>query len=316
MPFETNTVASPAALKTAIESFAVTNGWTLASDVLSKGQSNVRLTALDAEMLEIEGANNASFSVGVCPQTARTRIPTAQWPATYRLFSHASPDFIACVLQYSVDRVEQLWFGDIVKYAGGVWTGGNWFGATRGEAIANTGFVGIANPTQAGNDLGGGIANSNPGAPFWGTRNRESAGGTFVKTRAAFLHAEIDGFIWPGANNSGSPDDFIWPDFAIVASPVHSRQPNAWNSESVLLPMWLQFRRADNFYTPLGHLAHMRAIRVDNHTLGQIITIGSDDWMIFPWYRKDTVARNGGAGVGGARDHTGTFGVAIAYDGP
>ena len=296
MAYQTGTEASPTTLKSTIETFATTNGWTLLTDVLSKGSSNVRLTDIDADQMDIEGANNAAFTLEVCPQKAKIDIASTLWPVTYRMFSLGTPDFIAVVLQYSSSRIQMLWFGDITKY--GTWTGGNWFGAAKGENHTSTDSFNL-HPIVTN-------TNTPPGAPFWGTTNTSSG---YSPQRASFVHAEIDGYIWPGAGDEGP-----WPSFPEVADPIHQRQPNVWNDQSVLLPMWLNMPRASSLYSPIGHVAHMRSIRIDNYDLGEIITLGSDKWMLFPWHQKNVAERDGPPGASGS--HTGTFGVAISYDGP
>ena len=56
MPFYSGTVSTTSGLKTLIETHAVENGWSLAS-YLSKGKSNIRLTAPDNNYLHINAAN-------------------------------------------------------------------------------------------------------------------------------------------------------------------------------------------------------------------------------------------------------------------
>jgi len=93
--------------------------------------------------------------------------------------------------------------------------------------------------------------------------------------------------------------------------PLLEIQPNSWNSEAVLLPIREYFKRSENKVSLIIDLEHARHTRIDNYEPGQIITLGNDRWMIFPWTQKNTNSRNGGTAI----DHSGTFGWAIRYEG-
>lgn len=88
--------------------------------------------------------------------------------------------------------------------------------------------------------------------------------------------------------------------------------PNRWNSEAVLLPIRGWKVRPENKITLTLDLEHARWTRVDNYEPGQLISIGPDRWKIFPCYRKNAAARDGGTGI----DHSGTLGWAVRYEGP
>ncbi len=53
-------------------------------------------------------------------------------------------------------------------------------------------------------------------------------------------------------------------------------------------------------------------IRINNYEPEQLIVLGNDKWMVFPFYKKNSESL-GGTGIS---DHTGTFGWVIRYDGP
>ena len=314
MAYQTGSAASPAALRTALYAFATANGWTDTSGVLSQGSSYVRLTAIDAEKLEIEGDTDGAFTAGACPQKAKINIESTAWPVTYRFFAFSSPEYLAAVLQYDVTRIQMIWAGSIVKY--GNWVCGNWFGASAGEQQVQPEKFLLSTLTSGGTFYNGSllVTNNAPAAPFWGTPNRESFNGGFQANRASFVHAEIDGQVWPGA--SQSDEDLKWPSYPLLTSPLHLRQPNVWNSQTILLAYRLFLERADTFHSPIGHLAYMRALRIDNYNIGEIIDIPPDKWMVFPFHKKDISARDGGLNPNQELNHTGTFGVAISYDGP
>jgi hypothetical protein len=60
-------------------------------------------------------------------------------------------------------------------------------------------------------------------------------------------------------------------------------------------------------------LPHVRLTRNDNYTDGQIITLGSDEWMVFPGLRKDLTQRNGSTSSTetNALNSSGTVAIAV-----
>lgn len=84
-------------------------------------------------------------------------------------------------------------------------------------------------------------------------------------------------------------------------------QPNAFSGEAVLLPIRLYLKYLESKIIQVMELEHARYCRIDNLTPKQVISLGDDNWMVFPWYKKNSAVRNGGNGV----NHSGTFGWAI-----
>jgi hypothetical protein len=296
MPYQTGTAANPAALKTTVETFAQANGWTLSSNVLSKGISHIRLTAVGTTDLKIEGADSANFSSGVCGQFAKLRIDAPDWPVTFHLFAWTDPELIFCVTNYNVTRVQWLAFGEMAK--NGTWTGGNWFAASHGQANV------AANDFSFLNDSAGDWSpDFSCGAPWWGVNRSIST----QNVLSSFVHCEIDGFVWPGVDGGVQRA----PDF-VRCRPLHERGPNQWNGQAVLLPFWLWLPRSDNYHSLIGHLGHVRSLRITHHDLGDVIQIGAERWKVFPWILKDPANPNGQL----RGRHSGTFGFAVRYDGP
>jgi hypothetical protein len=86
----------------------------------------------------------------------------------------------------------------------------------------------------------------------------------------------------------------------------------------VLLPLRAWKERTPYKSSLVADLANARLLRIDNITPGDILTIGTDKWKAYPWYRKNVSARDGSGNQGSAYNinHTGTFGWAIRYEGP
>lgn len=294
-----------AALKTAVESFATSNGWTLdGSGTLWKGTNYVRLATTHTDRLTISAANSIDFATQPCTQKQSIYIPAASLPGSYQIFINTSPDLIVVVVNYAVTRFQWMAFGSIVKY--GSWTGGNWFGATHVENYAMPDDQVLMSATASAGNSGSPYYRASSPAMFWNAENRELFGGSYFGSRSTHLHCQLDGYIWPGAGNNTDP----FPSFPQYADPIHSRTPNAWNAQAVMTPIWLFLPRPDTYVSPIGHVEHVRSLRVANYNPGDIITLGSEKWKVFPWFQKNTVTPDGGVG------HSGTFGFAVRYDGP
>lgn len=126
----------------------------------------------------------------------------------------------------------------------------------------------------------------------------------------------LDGVLWPypvALDNSFAAINTYHGN--VPAAPHLSRSPSAWNQESPLLPIQCTLVRASSKVSLVADIRNARYLRVDNHSPEQIIELGPDRWKIYPFYRKNTSARDGSVAPVGT-DHTGTFGWAIRYDGP
>jgi len=296
MAYQTGTANSAAALKSAFEAFLAGSGFAVSGGIASKGGSNIRLTDLSAagdQVLRIEGANNATFTAGVCAHGARLVVPDTYWPATYHFFAHANPDTAFCIVNYNVNYHQHLCFGEIVKLHAGAFVGGNFFSGTWGDS----GYFSFTFRPETVGSFSGTKFN----APFYH--------GTAGAACANFLHAEIDGTVWPGENDGSYVNR---PLFSLHASPLLARGVSAWNQQAILLPfhLWLGRPSAPSTYSYLGYMAHCRALRLLNYNPGDIVTLGADRWKVFPFYAKDSANPDNSANM------SGVYGWAIRYDGP
>lgn len=322
MPYLTGTVASATALRSIVEQAGIDAGYTLASGVLSKGDSHIKLTAPSTNELRIESARDAAFTL---PAPGFARIADDGWPATYHLFRFANPDMVMVVLVAAGTRHQHLGFGVIGEKVG-AWTGGEWFSASKsGVAYNAAGLVSIPIILKGeffSTIVGDGTLFSGEPVPFWASLTPGPA------MSGSYLFANITGKQsgWSTAIITPSSDGIATGGFTHFVQatpgflPLLQRQPNAWNAEPVLLPWNLNMLRDQAKVSRLGALSHLRALRIDNLGSGDIITLGLDRWMVFPASRKNSVDRDGWVGGTAAATqstaHTGTFGWAIRYDGP
>lgn len=323
MAYQTGTVTTPSALKSVIEAFAVANGWTNSSGVLhhASGSGFYQMTANDtADALghigiDVAAALAANMTTTLCPQDLRyIYTDETEWntnvPATYHLFAFndggSNPQIFGSV-NYNVLKWQHFSFGESVKYL--TYTGGAYFyggcGIESRSAFSANGHY--LNALWSGYSSGSTGYYDRGSAPFWGCHQRSLWDSSWVKRRAAFLHAEIDGYQWPGANEK----DGLYFEMGPTYNPMHTRMPANWSGHTQLLPWLLTMLRADGRYTTLGHIPNLFHTRNDYLDPGEIITIGSTKYKVMPWYVKDTAVRDGGT-----NNNSGTWACAITYDGP
>ncbi|TBW02720.1 hypothetical protein E0E52_17015 [Azotobacter chroococcum] len=266
--------------------------WDSVNEVLSKGVLFLRLQIVSGYLTLL---GRTSATAGDAPNAVRIgqvgSTPLA-FPLTYEIFAFSGEVYM--VINYSVDYYQWCAFG--CSTVQGLPGSGMWLGATLGSIAATNGVSIIATG-------GGGYSPADTSAAlFWGDNYGVAS------CRNAWVYSDIDTQGWWLAQTvSGAPLG------ANTCSPLIALLPNTWNSEAVLLPIRAYKIRASYKISLTVDLEYARYTRVDNYAPGQIITIGADQWKVFPWYRKNTDVRNGGSS---AATHSGTFGFALRYEGP
>lgn len=87
-------------------------------------------------------------------------------------------------------------------------------------------------------------------------------------------------------------------------------QPNLWNGDAALSPIRPMARRPSGFYSYAFEIPHCRLIRNDYYNDFDVVTRGSDQWMVIACRKKDLVNReNAAASV----DSSGTYALAMEY---
>lgn len=312
MSYYSGTASSLADLRTALLAHAQTDGWTLTGDVLSKAgvYFQIQVTADHITCLGCESnavANPAPSVVRIGKIYQRTGSITRQisMPCNYEVFGFGQEIYL--IVNYDVDRYQWMAFGK--STVPGLGAPGGWCGATAGDAVAaQTSFYSQDLVVSIGTNYGATSAYSvNVAALFWGTS------GQYGPQRNAWINHGLDGhgWTWNGAINNS-------PIGIKSLVPLVSLNPSAWNSESTLLPIRAWKERPSYKSSMVADLEFARYVRIDNFAPGDILTIGSDRWKIFPFYLKNSALRDGPVETSGgpAMDHTGTFGWAIKYEGP
>lgn len=217
------------------------------------------------------------------------------FPATYDLFVHTDPNSIMLVMQTGPARYQWMIFGDIVKF--GTWTGGGFFGAS---GVSRDTDSGGASPSQPSYSLTGASSNRSF-APFHRMSTSFNHGHHATWCANTHMHIitgtdeeELDDLHW-SMNAAGEPGTLGGGTRAVrevVANPwwtpLAGRSPNEHNEISVMLPYWLATQRASH-RSIIGRLAHCRHIPIDNFNARDTFELGSDEWMVFPYFEREGI---------------------------
>lgn len=293
MAYYSGSANDMAAVRSALVAACVGEGWSWNSgtEVLGKGVMFLRLQIVSG-YLTLLGRTSADS--GDAPSLVRMgQMQTAiTWPVEYMFFVFDAE--VYCVIRFGVDY--HLWCAFGKSTVTGLSGTGMWVAASL-SAIA------ISNPAltpTGGAEMSYGYASP---AIFW--RSNTS---NVTTAQDHWVHSDLDSQGWWMGQAVGAASPGIAP-----SVPLIGLLPNSWNSEAVLLPIRAYKVRPSYRISLTVDLEHARYTRVDNYSTGEIIQIGSDRWMILPFYRKDTTARDGSSSP---QPHSGTLGWAIRYEGP
>lgn len=301
MAYYSGTAASLTALRTALLTHAQTDGWTLTGDVLSKAgvYFQIQNTATDLTCLGCESnavVNPAPGVVSIGRIFIRTGYPTREiaYPCNYEVFGFAQELYL--VVNYDTDSYQWMAFGK--STVPGLVGQGGWCGATIGGPVFDTNYDTDAIDISA--ISGGGYYAKTCAALFYRSYNFSAP------IKNCWVNSGLDGqgWLWGGSSDTAP--------IGIRHSQLLTFQPSVWNSESALLPIKAYKERPLYKASLIADLANARMLRIDNLAPGDILTLGTDKWKVFPWYRKNLAQRDGGSNI----NHTGTFGWAIRYEGP
>lgn len=298
--YYSGSVNSLSALRDAVFSACQAEGWTVNGSILSKGTLFIQIDLASPYLTfqggtgitngALTGANQCNVSIAetLFPNAGAQGMPSITWPANYEIFIFSAEVYV--VLNYNVDTYQWAAWGK--STVNGLPGSGMWFGATRRSTKSGS-WPGWVMTPSSGGDL--------YGAPalFWSTSTWYTGTGF-----ESYVHSGLEDGSWYPLDSRDTSAPGIAP-----IDPLIRILPNAWNSEAVLLPIRAYQRRSSNKASLIADLEHSRHIRLDNLTPGEIVTLGSDKWKVFPWYRKASAARNGGSNIG----DSGTFGWAIRY---
>lgn len=300
----TGTANSYADLLTALNTACTDNGYTLTGNVLSKGTLFVEAKVVGST-LQIQGGTGQTGGVlsgrsnaqpSLMGLTVTNKVPPVSggvstphpvvFPVTYDIHINTNPDEVYLFINYEVSCYQYLAFGQSdMPGLGGT---GNWYYGTAG---------------------------TNTSGSNWDMRTI-GGGGT---SGAQFNPGLFDGLQGYG-NGVGGIDHSMdaagnWTSYYSYFDRWITQQnsPNQWNGEAILSPILVYTARASNLSSPILQTGHIRWVMIDNLTDGQVITIGSDKWKIYPLWKR------GSRYIGSLNElnnsGTSTYGYAVRYNG-
>jgi len=340
MIFISGTASSLSDLRQDIVDACTSNGWAwnASKEVISKGNLSATLTLITPGTSQsrlqlnpgtgIDGAGDILNRVdGVACSVRDLGDVPVTWPVSYRIFLYDNPDLF--VLTFNHDGAYHQWMalgqginlgctgdsGRVPLFWGTytpstVYFGLGYSGAT---SIANqsTAPVGAVVPFFNGGNYSGRVDYCNAGA--------------FTNEPAAFnLNNDAANIPWGLLNQHGTaggpPQGTVFDCLNARCSSYQAllQQPNAWNGDSALVPIRPLAYRPSGFFSYVFEVPHVRLIRNDYIDDFSIITQGAQQWMVIPCRRKNVVTRQMGPGSPGSQwaEHSGTFALALPYEGP
>lgn len=303
MAFYTGNASNVTDLMTALRNACTTSGWTLAGNVLYKGTCYVSTVVTSSAIVLTggtgkDGSNNLT---GTGPAVNMGKPiwsgDTCTYPVTYHIHVLDSPDEVYMFINYEVNRWQFLAFGQ--SPAPGISGTGNWVAATLNQATSFKLYI---------TTDGGGATNATVTSAglFWFN--------SFNGGCNSFIHHGMDGQAWSGGRLDGSQESLSTTGVTSswACRDINTTQPNTWNGQTVLSPIDIYWRRATAKVSLVGQLKHSRHTRNDNYDDADVIDLSPDQWRIYPVHQKNVPSRNGGNGI----SHSGTFAIAVRYDGP
>lgn len=310
MPYATGSANNFTDVLNALLTLATANGWTWdnVALVLSKGNVYAKLTVngVNPDFMRVQGAEGLVGGVltnptSMTPQMHATCLNPIVWPVTYHILIGDAPETVAIFINHAT-YWQWMLFGQGINF--GVPGLATYYSATfHPNGQSSTSRVTLdRNGSQSTNGF-------NMALPFFHYNTATFMIGNDRQNCVANINFE--GCRW--ANESlfnNQPVRAIQPVDILMQA-----QPNTWNGEAVLLPFRVMGARPSGLYSYLFELGHIRILRNTNYNDGDVITLGPDKWKVFPGRQKNTTFPDVGSAANWA-DHSGTWAMAIRYDGP
>lgn len=273
------------------------HGWVWQDGILSKGDLFIKIEIHTESGISLLGGTGVQGTILQNDSISRVRLGGLGWaseqalqikfPANFHCFVFANEVYL--IVKSEIDKFYYLAFGKSSLIQGKKGNG-LWLSAT---ACYYRNYRAIAIATNSGG--GGGVENPSPVAPFF---NRNEWDNNW--SNSVICHG-LDGVLWSSGYKRA------WCAF----DPLIDRMPTNHFSDSPLLPYNIYLERPENKLSLICQFENARFLRIDNHEPEQILTLGHERWIVFPFFQKNAQNRNGGWDI----RHSGTFGWAIRYEG-
>lgn len=293
MAFQTGTAASPADLISQLVTFATANGWvvyTPTSGYVFHNPSTGQYVgvATNTNTIILAGAlgysSGAAYSAqpGATSHTARVNDCAGPFKAYYFF---AGPGYIHVVVERSTNLFKHFMFGELEK--AGSYTGGHYFDASYHDMTEY-------GPTQKNPNFPDGSAHRylfdswGVSSPFYGTLRLDYDGRT-------------SNWLSRGSQAANGTDNNAYKSVVRYNYsrywPFYYDSPSLFNQRTVLIPVDVFVGRGANLFSPVGSVKDFRFLNIKNFTPGEILTLGSDEWYVFPHISKTATWDNSSSSV-------------------
>lgn len=295
MAFYSGQATSYQEILTVLVSACQNHGWSWNLNTLSKNGKSIQLTI--ERTTETAGTPGPGILLKIANDAYRPRFGLKRlnqgaitWPMDYKIFIFDNPDEVYLVAKYSVDYFLWMGFGvsNLAEIVGLNGTG-MWCGAHSSERAHNS--------------------------SSWGVNTGFSPSVDSADTD--YTSAMLFGGYTGAAKNwsidlSLSASMYVSSVNAIQYSiPNYERSLNVWSQNLNFIPIIVYVTISSSKVCCLAEIQNSRYVRLNNYDPEQIVSLGNDKWMIFPWWKKTVTATGEGN-----TSNTGTMGWAIRYEGP
>lgn len=335
MAYVTGNFSSMATLKAGIETACTDNGWALTNGILNKDGCFAQLAVfssigVDSHLSIITGngmsgsalTDPAPYTCSLGPLRTGYNVNTLDpwtWPAIYHVHINENPDEVWVFINYNGTFFQWLAFGK--SPAPGNAGTGNWHsGFMPGSGLAVSYHVGAPKSRAIGTSTRG---QSNQASittmPFFFD---SGPNGTGYNAQNGCVHGVIDettGLPRWSVNQADSATAYAAHIVGAFKAniPLFGIIPSAWNNEAVLLPIIVNQQRPSAKVSIINIMQHARLTRNNFIPAGEILTLGLDRWKVYPTYRRNPdFTGDSPDGTSPGWDHSGTFAMAVRYDGP
>jgi hypothetical protein len=298
--YETGTATGTADLITKLGTFAESLGWTVSSQTNSNTSFYPNSPATPGKVFSkgslVFGVGYASTFIATCGATAVdgaavwnrqtnssitntsgmgsfTNEMTGPYQA-YHFFGGTSPDYLHVVVEISAGVFRHFHLGELVK--AGSYTGGAYFTGTF-WLMSFQSFGYFANSPDA----------AQHNAPF-----------DYAGAQRFAVRANIDGKAtqWH-TPQSGSPfgvRSVVRLQGWNFLQSLHQRSPSEFNQLTPFFPIQVHLERSSSLWSNAGYVPDMRYLNFANLSPGEVVTLGDDEWMVFPLVSKTAIWGNTG----------------------
>ncbi len=275
MAYQTGTATGIADLLDKLNTFAVAAGWTLDrrdATTLSLHKNSVYINLAEVST-EIKMSAARAFSAGSAwnaqsgaSQNTQRCTQLAGSFSAYHFF--ADSDYMHVAIEVDPGLYRHFGFGELAKTS--AYTGGQYSVATMCDAQWRAALFSASesfNFSEPGRFATGSCYLDVDGVARWDHFNNVTTTGQrqMLSSEAA---AEGAGMLYKD-----------WPDYC---------SPNIMNGLTALVPIQVFLWRNATFYSPLGYVKDLRQINIVSLDPGQLLTIGSNEWLVFPCLQKTT----------------------------